>query len=479
MYANHYDNPWVQARFVDFLGGRSIETARCHHLTAGDASDPQCRAPRGPRELPILFQEDADICRSLWDRDSLLADLDLEYVNFDQPAAAYLDPERAFGFQDPVARTVERLLLTFGIAPLHNLSGRGHHFIWRIRQNSAVFSRLAGLGRGTSSLWEISARSHEPDGTSVSYKLASAFAGLGLVMEYLAHRIRELAAPLCNIPVELTAVETDYGAQEREMISVDISEYGDPLHSRLVRVPFSHYLKPRHQRWLLGEELVRNLPALFCIPLFEMDWRLGVAAMRDPELTAELATRASTRIPDNTEAMENLVDEYEGSTLSDFHGWFYSQEHEPPERWPETYDRTPMEILPSCARTILTNPNELLLHPASMRLITRVMLALGWHPRHIAGLIRSKFEHDYGWGSQWLDTDPATRADFYTRLFAGLFVTGRDDLADFNCQSSQEGGTCLIADCPGNLALFRRSALARRHYEHLAHRPFNRLFLPE
>lgn len=95
-----------------------------------------------------------------------------------------------------------------------------------------MFARLAGLGRGTGSLWEISARPHEPDGASVPYKLASAFAGLGLVMEYLAHRIKELAAPLCHIPVELTAVETDYGAQVREMISVDISEYGDPLHSR-------------------------------------------------------------------------------------------------------------------------------------------------------------------------------------------------------------------------------------------------------
>ncbi|HEY5893859.1 MAG TPA: hypothetical protein VIT91_11565 [Chthoniobacterales bacterium] len=479
MRANYYDNPQVQARFIEFLGGHSIATARCHHLTAGDASDPQRRIPMHPRELPVLFREDADICRSLWDRESLIADLDLEYVNFDEPAAVYLDPERAFGFQDPVARIVERLLLTFEIVPLHSLSGRGHHFTWRIRQNSAVFNRLAGLGRGTASLWEISARPHKPDGEVVSYKLASAFAGLGLVMEYLAHRIKELAAPRCQVPVELTAVETGPGDRGREMISIDISEYGDPLYSRLLRVPFSHYSKPKHQRWLLGEDLVKNLPDLFCIPLFEMDWLMGAAVMRDAELTAELATRASTRIPNNTEGMENLVDEYEASALSDFHGWFYSQEHEPATRWPETYDRTPLDILPSCARAILAQPNDLLLHPASMRMITRVMLALGWHPRHIAGLIRSKFEQDHDWGSQWIDADPATRADFYTRVFAGLFVTGLDDLVDFNCQSSQEGGTCLVADCPGNLALFRRSALARKHHEYLAHRPFNRLFLPK
>ena len=151
-----------------------------------------------------------------------------------------------------------------------------------------------------------------------------------------------------------------------------------------------------------------------------MNWRQGIVVMRDPRTTAELAARASVRIPDLTEAMGNLVAEYEASTLAKFHAWFYSAEHDPPERCPETYDRTPMNILPACVRTILLNPNDLLLRPSGMRMVTRVMLALGWHPRHIAGLIRSKFERDYGWGSQWLDADPATRADFYTRVFSGV-----------------------------------------------------------
>ena len=47
------------------------------------------------------------------------------------------------------------------------------------------------------------------------------------------------------------------------------------------------------------------------------------------------------------------------------------------------------------------------------------MLALGWHPRHIAGLIASKYARPFGW-TQFQGGDPATRADFYTRVFAGL-----------------------------------------------------------
>ena len=29
--------------------------------------------------------------------------------------------------------------------------------------------------------------------------------------------------------------------------------------------------------------------------------------------------------------------------------------------------------------------------------LVRVMLALGWHPRHIAGLVCSKYQRDFGW----------------------------------------------------------------------------------
>ena len=71
------------------------------------------------------------------------------------------------------------------------------------------------------------------------------------------------------------------------------------------------------------------------------------------------------------------------------------------------------------------------------------MLALGWHSRHIAGFICSKYGRDFGW-TQFTDCDPAARADFYVRVFAGLFATGCDDLVDFNCISAQEQGICTF-----------------------------------
>ncbi|MBL9152377.1 MAG: hypothetical protein JNK37_07830 [Verrucomicrobiales bacterium] len=43
----------------------------------------------------------------------------------------------------------------------------------------------------------------------------------------------------------------------------------------------------------------------------------------------------------------------------------------------------------------------------------------------------------------WGDYVPAIRADFYTRLFAGMLDTGLDSLVDLNCTSTQEKGFCF------------------------------------
>jgi hypothetical protein len=228
------------------------------------------------------------------------------------------------------------------------------------------------------------------------------------------------------------------------MISIDISEYGDPLHSRMTRMPFTNYRKP----WVTG--LARNLgvedqiPTFRAIPLHEIDFRQAIKVRQVEEDVLDLAHRACVRIPRQEAGTQRLLDEYLTSPLRRFHESYYADQHDPRERWSETYDRTDLSTLPNCVRHPLIFPNDLLLKPAGIQLVTRTLLARDWHPRHIAGLIRSKFENPaFGWGVNWDDYDPATRADFYTRLFAGLYLTGLDQLIDFNCTSTQEKGFCF------------------------------------
>jgi hypothetical protein len=473
---HYYRNLDVRARILEFIGAHPTSEPSCEFLTASDDSSSPPFKSYSPRSLNSLLDRGLEICRSLWDRAGLIADFDIEYVNFDKSAEAFVAPERVFAIQQPVEETIEQLLQEYGIEALHVLSGRGHHFVWRIERNSAEFKKLSELGRGPPSLWRAESELHPPDGHAVSIELAHAFAGLGLVMEFLAHRVKQIAARLTKIPVELTAIEVGPSDHAREMISIDISEYGDPLFSRTIRVPFSVYLKPWQQAWGIAPDVLDNLQPFFVIPLEGIGWRQGISTMRDPSLTAELAAHTSTKIPEATHGTGRLLSEYQKSKLAKFHALFYSQEQHPAERWPETYDQTPLKMLPACARVALEQPNDLLLRPAFIRRLVRVMLALGWHPRHIAGLICSKYQRDFDW-TQFVDVDPAARADFYTRIFSGLFAAGTDDLVDFNCASAQEQGTCTFSNCGYNLLNFKESALERRAHDQLAHRPFNRLLL--
>jgi hypothetical protein len=473
---DYYRNPAVRARIIEFLGGDVSASPTCSYLVGGDADQARLNQHYQVRALDSLFDAGLEISRSLWDETSLVADFDVEYVNFDDATAAFLEPERIFEIQEPVAAAIERTLNDYGILPLHLLSGRGHHFVWRIRRDSEAFSRLARLSRGPESLWKTGRDLHSTEERTVPVELAHAFAGLGLVMEFLAHRFQGIAAPITEIPVELTALEVGPSGHGREMVSIDISEYGDPLSSRVLRAPFSIYLKPWQQRWAFNPHVLERIPPLVVVPVENANWREGIRRMRDFAEARELAMNSVVRIPDAGASMEKLLDDYERSNVARFHEWFYSQEPDPAERWAETYDQLPLEVLPGCVRLLLEQPNDLLLRPASIRRLVRVMLALGWHPRHIAGLITSKYARPFGW-TQFEGGDPATRADFYTRLFAGLFSTGRDNLVDFNCVSAKEQGTCTFSDCGFNLVDFQKSALERRAHDRLAHRPFNRLFL--
>ncbi|HSJ03394.1 MAG TPA: hypothetical protein VK956_13115, partial [Verrucomicrobium sp.] len=263
----YYEVPAVHDRMAEFMGGRVPDRATAVYFAPGTEEESMYRRRHRLTDLPHWLDEGAEINRSLWDRESLVAHLDIEYVNFDHPAEIYLEPERGFALQQPVQRAVKDILFACGIRPLHLLTGRGHHFVWRVAQDSAVFEQLASFGRVSDTLQELYATSPSPSGDLVSPKLGAAFAGLGLVMEYLSHQIKLVAAPESEIPVEMGAIEVGGQEHGREMVSVDITEYADPLTARVIRLPFSVYLKPRQLTWKIGTSDVDKVPPIFSIPM--------------------------------------------------------------------------------------------------------------------------------------------------------------------------------------------------------------------
>ena len=184
----YYQHADVRVRICEFIGATTVHKSSCEFLAASDENAAAPFKPYPPRALNSLLAGGFEISRSLWDHDALIADFDIEYVNFDNPAEAFVDPERVFAIQQPVVETIEQLLREYGIDALHVLSGRGHHFVWRIAQNSALFKQLAEIGRGPPSLWECETEVHPPNAHPVPTQLARAFAGLGSALAVVCHR---------------------------------------------------------------------------------------------------------------------------------------------------------------------------------------------------------------------------------------------------------------------------------------------------
>ena len=449
-----YAHPAVHRRHREYLGGRSLDASPTLFLTSPTLKpDPSARL-RPVTDLEAMCASELEVARSLWDRRSLLVHLDIEHVHFDSPWAPLVYPKRSLFVQRDVVAAIRALLGEFGIEALHLLTGRGHHFVWKIGRRSPAFAalvRLATLSDGLKTAYSVP---QPPGGAAVGELAGAAWDGLGKVMEYVGHRILSASAG-APVPVEITAVVVGPGAHGREIVAIDLSEYADPLHRRAIRLPFTAYLKAEHHGW--ETPLPAALPCLIAIP-DPGDEEEGIRIMRDLDLATALADRCRTPIPDSSSAMGGLIAAYEKSELANFHGRFYAQEAEPPERWPATYDRIDLGALPACVARILEHPNDLLLQPGAIQLLVRVLRAQNWHPRHIAGLIRSRYERPYGWLEDDHLLDPTLRAEVYTRIFAGLIALGNDAMIDFDCTSTAEKLLCPETGCPWNLEALRTAA---------------------
>ncbi|MFW6253312.1 MAG: hypothetical protein ACOC41_00135 [Chitinivibrionales bacterium] len=435
----YYRKPHVRSRIIDFLGGSTPDNATAMFISEGMQPCETGYEVHSPRALDSLLSRGGEVYRSLWDNRFFLIHLDIEYVNFDFPAEPYLDPIRAFGLQQPAVRSIQKILLSSGISPLHILTGRGHHFIWKIDTRSPAFFRLESIGHVPSHLKKTYARPHPPDDEPVGGQLSRAFSGVGLLMEFFAHRILDDARRETAIPLEVTAVNTGERMRGCEIVSLDITEYGDPLYTRSIRVPYSLYLKPWHHYGVITQKTAPHIPVMFLIPQHECTVEEGIRIMRDMDGVADLAQVGGTHIPEFSDEMLTLVEQYMHSDVRRFHQYFYAQDYHPPERWAQTYDRFSYDSLPDFVSGVLSNPNDSLLTPTGIRNVVRTLMAQQWHPHHITGLIQSKYERDFGWGNQWYVYDASMRAEFYTRLFAGLLLCGRDNLDGFSGRKTAAG----------------------------------------
>jgi len=235
-------------------------------------------------------------------------------------------------------------------------------------------------------------------------------------------------------------------------VSIDLSFAGDPMDVRHVRVAFGGYQKHRLRPDIYGAEVSACAP-LVTIPR----GRASLDDMfdhRSPAGAARLAESSDAHIPDVTDGIARLVSEYERSSLARFHADFHAVEPDDPAAWARTYDRLDLSTLPPCVAAPLAAPNDGLLRPESVQHVTRFLMSDGWPPRHIAGLVWSRYAKEFAWGDRWVHLSPRARAEYDVRVFAGMVATGLDRGVDFNCRSAQEKRLCP-SHCPRDLRVYR------------------------
>lgn len=411
------------------------------------------------RKFNWILDSGLDIFRSVWDSVSTLGILDMEYFNRRYPGEIHYKQREVFEKVEPVYNLILEIFAQFGLQPLVVMTGQGYHFSFRVQRKSPTHKKLESLGTVLDTLRAKYRSRHGRRTHLVSENSARGFEGMGRILEYIAQLVlRKYQKKKGALPLVCTDVAV---GGTGEAISLDLSMYADPLYMRDVRCPFSSYQKHKVAQYKYGESTAREIPVQISLPRLtaEGDRALSldelISLRRHFANSAAYAGEVTTLIPERSESVEKIISAYCADSLYLFHKEFDQTVPEPPPRWPQSYDRFNPSLLPPCVAHCLAFPNDHLLKPTNLQTLVRVLMKMGWHPKHIAGLIRSKYERDYGWGREWFKYDAASRSNFYVRLFAGLIYTKTDQEIDLNCVSHKEKGYCWKPFCGFNLANYK------------------------
>jgi hypothetical protein len=451
MPQTYYRDPAVRARVREFLGATAKGPASAAFVVALDSSGrfpftwDVCR-PRPSSDLSAALERGADLSRSLWDAEHLLFFLDLDHLDADEPAEPFVNPAAVFAKLEPAYQAVLRVFDAAGLQSSVSMTGRGYHFVGSIPLHSPLVDTLADLLPGPPP-WFATHGTRRAPGIAIALteRHARAAHGLGVILEFAAHRIAAEAASSSAIPVVFNGTTVGRGGHGRECVSIDFSHAGDPLDIRHMRTALSTYQWHRLRPDIFGEGGAR-VPPLVVLPRNPGE---PVPPLEQRGLAAGIeAARATTGvILDVSAGVAELAVRYRRSPLAAFHRAFYAERGMPVA----TPRRLPPGKAPPCVAAPLARPNDLLLKPEFIQHVVRHLMSRGWSAAEIAALVQRKYETDFGWGPRWTRMDPRTRAEFDVRVFAGLVATGEDALIDFNCVSAQEKHLCPRRGCPYDL----------------------------
>lgn len=422
---------------------------------------------RIPEQLGELLDGNLNIFRSVWDKQKMTFLLDVEYVSHKFPLETYLNPWRVFNILEPVYHCLQDIFGDYGIKPMTLATAQGYHFVFdvssfntspesaRQREVTDITRQMVEMGfleetlRGKYS----QASPHSKRRRVVEPELGRAFDAVGKLLEFVAHKaIQRLPSYGLKIPVGIGDVVP--GNHMQELINLDLSTYADPLYTRVMRTAFS--IHDKHKSKGLKAPVHITIPRYTPRNGNELSLAEIFQNRRHFQNSANYARAITMNIPECSAGVEKLHQDYRQSPLADFHKDFDQTSQDSPADWPKTYDRMNLRDVPPCVASAIADPNPALLQPKQIQTLVRVLTAKKrWHPSHVAGLIRSKYERDHQWTFNWGKYDANRHARTWVRFYAGLLAAGLDDRMDQNCISHQEKDMCTGPFCGYNLADYK------------------------
>ena len=433
--ADYYALPAVQARIAEFFGIRPDGTTP----VATAAAYGGVRFLRGPEGAPLVRPPDqlaaaqaegADVFRSLADESSVLLALDVDFVHPADPAEPWREPA-CFLRLRPAHEAALEAFARHGIAPLVLLNGAGYRYLARVPRGGRLYESLGSLGGD-----------------------ASAHRGAGRMVEFLAHEVVRAARASLLLPVSLGDVPP---AGPDPFVRVDPCAYVDAAETVHLRAPFS-----TDQTSLLTRPGA-TAPFVVVLPCGGRDLAELLDVRVDLVRAAAYAQACSTAIPEVPD-QSSLLRDYDRSPLAAFHA---EMDHAPlAADWAQSpaglFDP---ESASPCANAVLRYPVPRLLEPRHLRTVALTLWSVGWHPRSIAALVRSRYDEPHDWGTHWQRHDPAGTAAFYVGLYCAAAACGLDD-GLFTCETQARHALCPAGGCGYDLGvLFRRLRTLRARNE--------------
>ena len=460
---SYYRSPAVRQRLDEYCSFSTKKQLSCEYLIG--FGEP---LKRMGYHLPImgvpshrlddLIELGLDLFRSVWDHEGTLAILDIEYFNLDSLASLYADQVKYFEMMEPTYRAITNLFNDYGIAHLNNTTPSGYHFESKIPFSTKTHKKLEEIGHLESTLKTQYTSLPEGDRkckNRMTSHAARGYSAVGRLMEFLCHRIIEDTREYSKLPVTIADTAPGKGKFRREGMSLDITQYADNLNMRSIRLAFSSHQKQKVYVNRIGMDLARSSPIYACVPRNDLSIKELYNIRKNLDSAREYAKKVGTRIPKASRGWLKLLDDYRASPLFEFHTEFDSVHHDLRERWGITYLKLDLWRVPACVAMPLMNANPWLLIPTNLQTICRVFYAMGWHPKHIAGMIRAYYSQGPYWPLDWRKYNTETKANFWARVYCGMIAMGTDTLEDFNCASQNEKGFCPKPYCGHNLSDYR------------------------